>query len=160
MSWIQFLLCTEILHSPLAILRGTELISGLTARFYVAVLSTFSLSLDIRHCWSRPDRVSARNMKIWLSMFWTWSLARGQDSAKCVGLAMGSNYSYCKASKWFLLKRLCQFFSLSHWKILKQSSGPSWSPRLKCSCLKRVQLACYSRMDIGFLAHFQSKNAW
>ena len=51
------------------------------------------------------------NMNIRLPLFWsTFSPARGKDSATCVGLAHGRDYSYCRASELKLQKFLATVF--------------------------------------------------
>ena len=63
-------------------------------------VSALTRVLGFRQWRSRADRVLTLNMNIRPPLFWsTGSRARGPDSATCAGLALGSDYSDCRASE-------------------------------------------------------------
>ena len=97
-TWVQFQQDAETLCSPSAILHGTEPVSALTRVLLYCGLS-YLFNLGFCQWQSRADRVLTLNMNIQFPLFWsTSSLARGQVSATCAGLAHGRDYSDCRAS--------------------------------------------------------------
>ena len=110
----------SIVCSPSAILQGTESVSALTrALLYCRALYEFFL-----------DFISGElALTIWLPLFWsTWSRARDPDSATCVGLARGRDYSYCIASEqhesaWKGLAIVFPWIVENTWKTVAHTEG-------------------------------------
>ena len=92
--------------------------------FYMLSIIFF---LGCSQWWSHADRVLTLNMNIQLPLFWsTWSRALGQDSATCVGLADGLDYSCCWALELKLQKCPASVFPWiveNTWKTMAYSEG-------------------------------------
>ena len=78
--WVQLQQGAETLCSPLAIFAALSNESPLNLLSWISSVANLQ---------SRADRVLTLNMNILPLLLSTWSLARGQDSATCVGLAHG-----------------------------------------------------------------------
>ena len=99
-TWIRFPQGDESFCRAADILRVTVPVSALTRALLILLRSLNFFFLGFRQWRSRADRVLTLNMNIRLPLFWsTWSRAWGPDSATCAGLAHGSDYSDCRASR-------------------------------------------------------------
>ena len=99
------------------------------------------------------------NMNILLPLFWsTFSPARGQDSAICVGLAHGRDYSYCRASELKLQKFLATVFPWTVENAWKTMATVRVSNPHPTDCIWPAQAVRALPQELGHW--FCSQNLW